>query len=199
MPLTPPPDSTLADLQAAQAGCEEASDRFWRRCAAVLKPLARKRLGRGLRNKMETQDLVQDVLAEAIPSLQDRKFPTKQHFHSWLARLLENRIRKNARFFRRHRRDMSKERRLEEAPASPENRPRPLSLVARIDQFEHLESALENLSQGHRQVLEMRFFEELSFVEIGRRTGRSQEAARKMVVRALDQLTALLDLEDSQG
>jgi RNA polymerase sigma factor (sigma-70 family) len=55
-----------------------------------------------------------------------------------------------------------------------------------------LEAAIESLSADHRDVILMRKFEELSFAEIAARTGRSEDAARMLLARAMTALTLTL-------
>ncbi len=55
-----------------------------------------------------------------------------------------------------------------------------------------LDEALDRLSQNDRQVVLLRFAEELSYGEIGTRLGKSESACRKQVSRALGKLAAML-------
>ena len=55
---------------------------------------------------------------------------------------------------------------------------------------------LTQLSPEQRQVIEWRNYERLSFAGIGARLGRSDEAARKLWSRAIEQLQALLESPD---
>ena len=55
-----------------------------------------------------------------------------------------------------------------------------------------LDDALAALGGGDRQLIVMRFFESLSFREIGQRLGASEEAGRKRVSRAMDKLAKLM-------
>jgi DNA-directed RNA polymerase specialized sigma24 family protein len=51
-----------------------------------------------------------------------------------------------------------------------------------------LAAALDRLPQHKRDVLEWRFFEQVSFEEISRRTGKGVEALRVLCCRALKEL-----------
>ena len=53
-------------------------------------------------------------------------------------------------------------------------------------------AALNLLPEEHRQVVWLRNWEGLSFDEVGHRTGRTAEAARKVFFRAVQRLSALL-------
>lgn len=62
---------------------------------------------------------------------------------------------------------------------------RPISIVEEFDQLERMESALELMPTDIQEVITMRYFDELSFAEIGKAIGKSEEAARKTVNRAV--------------
>ena len=60
-----------------------------------------------------------------------------------------------------------------------------------------LERALEALSPAHREIILLRKFEELSFAEIGGRLGKSEDACRMLLARAMTALT--LKLSETAG
>jgi RNA polymerase sigma-70 factor (ECF subfamily) len=51
-----------------------------------------------------------------------------------------------------------------------------------------LRAAIERLPADYRRVMELRYTEGLSFEEVGRRLGRSADAARMLWARAVDRL-----------
>ena len=55
--------------------------------------------------------------------------------------------------------------------------------------LEQLERGLESLDEPQREVIVLRKFEELSFTEIGERMGRSPDACRMLLARAMTALT----------
>ncbi len=57
------------------------------------------------------------------------------------------------------------------------------------EKMQRLERALESLDDGHREVILLRRFEELSFKEIGERLGKSPDACRMLLARAMTALT----------
>ena len=72
----------------------------------------------------------------------------------------------------------------------------PSSEVAAAERDARLAQALARLPEQYRQVVTWRNYERLSFAEIGRRTGRTAEAARKLWGRALVRLQQLLEPAD---
>ncbi|MDP6942435.1 MAG: sigma-70 family RNA polymerase sigma factor [Planctomycetota bacterium] len=187
-------NQTLRDLSLAQDGDSEAAERLWARYYDKLVPAVRIRLGQKLRSKVETLDIVQNVFLEAVSSASEKDFKSQGHFRAWLNRLVENRIRKSARDFGRQKRDTSKERPLmnttgEERTTIRHDAPRPVSIVEEFDELERMEKSMELLPQEVRELLVMRFFDEMTYGEIGEVLNRTEEAARKAVNRAIEMLS----------
>jgi RNA polymerase sigma-70 factor (ECF subfamily) len=55
-----------------------------------------------------------------------------------------------------------------------------------------LEAAIESLPSPYQEVILLRKFEELSFADIGRRLGKSEDACRMLLARAMTALTLKL-------
>jgi len=181
---------TIVELNAAREGDEDAANRLWERYYEKLIPAVRIRLGQKLRGKVETMDIVQNVFLEAVQSAENREFKSEGHFRAWINKLVENRIRKSARFFGQQKRDTNKERQLMDesgniAAPSKTVAPRPVSIVEEFDQLERMDAALEHMPTDIREVITMRYFDELSYAEIGGLIDKSEEAARKTVNRAV--------------
>ena len=58
-----------------------------------------------------------------------------------------------------------------------------------------LEAALASLSGDHREIILLRKFQDLPFAEIARRLGRSEDACRMLLARAMTALTLALAQE----
>ena len=67
-----------------------------------------------------------------------------------------------------------------------------LSQVIIDEQAGELEAALDSLSDAHREIILLRKFEELSFREIAQRLGKSEDACRMLLARAMTALTLKL-------
>ena len=71
--------------------------------------------------------------------------------------------------------------------------PRPVSIVEHFDDLAQMEEALEKVPRDTREVLVMRYFEELTYQEIGERIEKSEEATRKIINRAIQLLAREMD------
>ncbi len=193
-----PLSQTLDDLDLARTGDSEAADRLWSRYYERIVPAVRVRLGKKRRSNVETIDVVQGVFLEAVRSAEEREFQSEGHFRAWLNRLVENRIRKDARDWGRQKRDASRERSFfntsgEERTDIEQDRRRPVSIVEEFDDLERMEEALEKLPKGQREMVVMRFFDQLTYAEIGEQIGKSEDAARKSVDRCIQLLARDMD------
>ena len=189
---------TLVEFNAACNGDEDAANRLWDRYYEKLIPAVRIRLGQKLRGKIETMDVVQSVFYEAVRGAESKEFESEGHFRAWLNRLVENRIRKEARYFNRQKRDINKEEALmhsrgEEQKPDKTLGPRPVSIVEHFDELARMEEALEKVPKDTREILVMRYFEELTYQEIGKRIEKSEEATRKIINRAVQLLAREMD------
>ncbi len=189
---------TIVDLKLARDGDDDAANRLWERYYEKIVPAVRIRLGAKLRSKIETMDIVQNVFLEAVGTADQKEFKSEGHFRSWLSRVVENRIRKTARDFGRQKRDISKERPLMDTQGQvrsdrPGKSRQPISILEEFDELGRMEKAMEVLPEATRELLVMRFFDELTYAEIGERTERSEDAARKAVNRAVALLGREMD------
>ena len=185
-------ESTADLLREAKAGSPEALNQLYERCTGRLLAFIRLRLGRDLRTRLESRDILQASLLKSLEHLDDLKGTETRSLMAWLARIAEHEIRDRADFYQRERRDAAREMPLEDdAPIKALTRSA-LSRVILDEEAQRLENALESLSPPHREVVLLRKFEELSFGEIGARLGKSEDAARMLLARAMTALTLKL-------
>jgi RNA polymerase sigma-70 factor (ECF subfamily) len=151
-----------------------------------------------LRVKCGASDLVQDTFLQAQQDFPRFRGPNGDALRGWLRRILLNRL---TDFSRRYR-DADKRRLGREVvvaegvlDALPQRgSPRsPRSQAIAREESEALRRALDRLPEEAQQVIQWRSFDRCTFEEIGRRLGRSAEAARKVWSRALEQLQGLLE------
>jgi RNA polymerase sigma-70 factor (ECF subfamily) len=187
-------------LPAAQAGSKEALAQMLEACRGYLLFIAAQELDPVLRVKGGASDLVQETILEAY-----RDFAGFQggeaELLNWLRRLLRNNL---ANFARRYRdtgkRQMSAEIPLDGGDSSNlpartliGNDSTPSAHAMANEQAEAVEKALQRLPDDYRQVILLRYREELPFEEIGRLMGRSPNAVEKLWLRAVERLR--LELE----
>jgi RNA polymerase sigma-70 factor (ECF subfamily) len=186
-------DESTALLLAARAGSADALDRLYQRVSGRLLAIVRLRMGRDLRSRMESQDILQATLIKSFERLDQFAGGDGATLMAWLARIAENEIRDQADFQHRQRRDIAASIPLDAAHELMATRVRSaFSQVAIGEDVARLEAALEKLDPDHREVIVLRKLEELSFKEIAGRMGRTEDACRMLLARAMVALTLTL-------
>ena len=180
-------------LLAARAGSAGALDQLYQRVAGRLLAVIRLRMGRELRSRMESRDILQATLVRSFERLDQFAGGDGATLMAWLARIAENEIRDQVDFQHRRRRDIAVSIPLDDAHEAIETRVRSaFSQVAISEEAARLEAALETLDADHREIIVLRKLEELSFKEIAGRVGRTEDACRMLLARAMVALTLRL-------
>jgi len=173
-------------------GPVESLESVYARVGPRLLAFIRLKMGRSLRARLESRDILQATLVKSLQHRDEFKGGESRAFTGWLMRIAENEIRDRADFHGRDRRDMRREEDVaDHAGVAVETRSA-LSRLILDERAERLEAALESLTDAHREVILLRAFEELSFPEIGRRLGKSEDASRMLYARAMTALTIAL-------
>ena len=182
----------------AQAGdpdaFEELSRLFEDRLAASVTGWSRFRLDPGV----TVDEVVHETFVQAFQSIQSFEWRGEDAYLRWLCGIAKRTL---ARLYRTRRAIPSNELALDGDGGDPT----PSVVRRRHERFDRLEAALEKLSPDHRTVLLFSRVQGLSAPEIGERMGRSANAIRHLIVRALRELrkrfgddTESLSLPDRQ-
>ena len=193
-------ETTPALVERAQQGDVEALGELFTRYNGLMVETARRRLGAKLRSKEEADDLAQTTFREATRDFQQYEYRGEDSLLRWLMRILNNKIRDKAEYYGARKRDMTRERAIEDRPE--ESRPgyrEPASpdlsvtrVAQRNEEFAILREALEDLSPEHRQAITLVFFQGLTLRKAGEQMGgRSEDAVRMMLRRAESRLREL--------
>jgi RNA polymerase sigma-70 factor (ECF subfamily) len=140
----------------------------------------RARLGPKLRATADSQDLLQDAYLAAHRDFDQFQYTDEDSFRRWLCRIIENRI--------RDLNDYTGARKRQPVAIPESDSTGPSTALDRAEHREKVLRALDRLSDDHRQVLLLRYFESLTAGEAGQRMARSAGAVRKLTARALAEL-----------
>ena len=185
------PEST-ALLLRARAGSADALNELYARFGPRLLSLIRLRMGPGLRPETDSRDILQSTLLKSFQHLEQFAGADGRSLMGWLARIAENEIRDQADRQGRQRRDKAREEPLDSAlPVTAHMRTAVSQLIV-DEETERLERAIARLEEPHREAILLRKFEELSYAEMAGRMGKSEDACRMLVARAMVALTLLL-------
>ncbi len=178
-------DSDSVLFREARRGSPEAINTLFERYSGRLHLLIRARLGRRLRRRLDSRDILQSTLLKAFEQLERFEGSGSRSLMAWLGTIAVNEIRDQADFQGRQKRDAARDHTLR-SHLDPVARQlhTEVSRIQIRDEIRRLEAALDRVSDVHREVILLRSFEELTFREIGERLGRTPEASRKLFARA---------------
>jgi RNA polymerase sigma-70 factor (ECF subfamily) len=185
-------ESTLL-LRAARQGSREALGELYARYGSRLLAFIRVRMGRDLRAHVESRDILQGTLLKSFQRIEQFEGGDGATLMGWLMRIAENEIRDQVDYQHRRRRDVDAAVPLDAGGIDVAARVRSaLSEAVVNEEAERLGAALETLEPDHREVIVLRKLEELSFKEVAARMGRSEDACRMLLARAMVALTLRL-------
>lgn len=176
-------ESSVALLRRAQAGEAPALDELLRRYRPRLRRWASGRLPSGARGVLDTDDLIQDAVTQALPHLPDFEVRGDGAFQAYLRQVLLNRITDVGR--RVTRRGTSTP--LRSDLVSPHQSP--LEAAIGKENLERYEKSLATLRHDEREAVILRLELGCSYQEIAESLGKaSAGAARVAVSRAIARL-----------
>ena len=198
-------EQTQQLIDRAREGDQNAIGDLYRLYEQRLHGAVRGRLGGRLKARMEPSDLVQSVWKDVLSGMHDFEYRGPDSFFHWLLTRVLWKIGDKNRYFAARKRDPARERPLaggaeggaERQPVATD--PTPSRAAAADEELDSLMRLLDRLPSAQRQVLVLRMRDERSFVEIGRMTGRSADAARKLYNRALKRIDAIRKERDATG
>ena len=187
----------------AKGGDESALNQLCKVYGPRVRWMIRLRMGKELRSKLESMDLVQDTLINALSGLEDFTYKSEGDFVRWLSKISENELRRNLKRLRADKRDIRKEVRLDNNDPTtvsafvrthePIDAATPSVIMSRKEDLDKLEKAMDELKPEYREAIIITKIEGLSYKEISKRLGKSNDAVRKLVSRAIIALTNVFE------
>ncbi|REK18444.1 MAG: hypothetical protein DWQ37_04065 [Planctomycetota bacterium] len=147
-----------------------------------------------LRQKVAASDLVQETLVDACRDFYRFQGNTEGELLAWLSHILRHKAADVGRAFRgTAKRSVAAEQAFDRTQSRVELQvadelPSPSTFAVQNENKIRLVAAIDRLPQDYRHVIELRNFDRLSFAEIGKRMGRSDDAAGKLWFRAIQKL-----------
>lgn len=179
----PRAESTVDLLSRARGGDARAFDLLYARYAPRLRDWARGRLPQRSRDLLDTEDIVQEVLARSIKHVASFEPRADGGFHAYLRQAIHNRVRDEIRRAKREPERAPLESDYADAGLSP------LEYTIGREQAERYERGLARLSPADREAVVARIEMRCSYEEIADSLGKpSKNAARMSVIRAIERL-----------
>jgi RNA polymerase sigma-70 factor (ECF subfamily) len=190
-------------LVLAKAGDGAALGRLLERYRNYMGLLVRLQVGRRLRRKVDVEDLLQEVWLEIHRKIVTFRGSSEREFLMWVRRMIGSILANQVRHFLGTKcRDLRLERALVDeldqssralnrsliAPQST-----PSQQAVRREQAVILADALQGLPEDYREVIILRQLEGLSFPDVARRLGRTEDSVKNVWLRALARLRRTLE------
>jgi RNA polymerase sigma-70 factor (ECF subfamily) len=179
----------------------ESRDRALDQYREYLVMLARVQLDPRLREKLDPSDMVQQTLLDAHRKQEQFRGRTEAEKAAWLRQILAHNLADALRRFRRAKRDIARERSLQEALDQSSARldawlaaeqSSPSQKAERNEQVLRLAEALETLPSLQREAVELHYWQGWSLAQIGEHISRSAPAVAGLLQRGLKKLRGQL-------
>jgi len=187
----------------AQGGDDSALDQLCGIYAERVRRIVRFRMGPELRSQLESMDLVQEALIEAVKDLGDFTYSNNGDFLRWLSSIVENTIRDNVDRIHAAKRDVRRQvsldkmavrtDRLHADAGLPVVTTTPSVVLSLREELDRLEQAMDRLKPQYREVLVMAKIEGLSCKEIAARQNKRPAAVAMSLSRAIVAVTNIFE------
>jgi RNA polymerase sigma-70 factor (ECF subfamily) len=176
-------------FEQARRGDSAALERLVASYLPQLHAFVRMRLGGRVRARESSMDIVQSACRELLTDPSRHEFRGEERFRGWLFTTALNKLREKYRFHGRDRRSPEREQDLDAEDLLPAAN----FLTPSVDAIGRetalaLDAAMEALTEEHREVITMARIVQLPHAVIAELMGRSEEAVRQLLVRALRRL-----------
>ena len=190
-------------VELAKEGDRAALEKLSQTYSERVHRIVRMRMGKELRSKLESMDIVQDTLISAIRGLDRFTYTDEGDFTRWLSHITENRLRDNLDKLHADKRDIRREKPLNSDKGSGrQSRGRPIEPlytatpsveIEKKEQLDRLEQAMDTLKPEYKDVIVLTRIEGLSYKEAADRLGKSPNALRMLLCRAMAALSEVYE------
>jgi RNA polymerase sigma-70 factor (ECF subfamily) len=169
---------------------------------SYLRVLAGMQLDPLLRKRIDPSDIVQQTLLQAHRAAHQFRGTSDAELAGWLRQILAHELAHQLRDHRRAKRDVARERSIQESVEASSIRleklvaadgPRPDDAAARNERARRLASALSELPESQREAIELHYWHHWTLEQIGNKQERSKSAVAGMIRRGLKGLKEQLD------
>lgn len=197
------PDEIQALSTRAAAGDRDALEALLTAYLPSLRAFVRVRMGKLIRGRESSSDLVQSVCREILEQASMFQHASEGAFKRWLFRMAIRKLSRRKDFLLADKRDVLREQAIPDGSAAEllsgyASLNSPSRGAAAREEVERIEAALDSLPEDYRQVILLSRVAGLSRKEIAEETGRTEGSVRMLLFRALAELAmALAQSEDA--
>ncbi|MCA9149819.1 MAG: sigma-70 family RNA polymerase sigma factor [Planctomycetales bacterium] len=202
-------NSTQVLIERVQQGDLSARELLYDRCMLPVLFLVRVSLGRKLRSKVESWDIVQETLLRSLRDLDDFRPEHSGAFHRYLAKKVDQVILDHVDYWSAAKRSMDREERLDESVAPTDDRlpPRQTASQSPSDQLilnedlNHLAEAMDELAETSPDDWDVIVAIKLlggSLRDVAHSRGTSPDAVKMKQRRAMLKLAKIFRIQEQQ-
>lgn len=204
---TAPNNTDLEDrelIRLARAGDRHAFEELFDRALPRVRTMATFGMGRRMQSRIEIDDAVQEIFAEALRLLPTFDLTKTGSFFGWLREVARHKLLSLAdRELGRAKRDPRRESYIPDNSTAlsllpPATMTSPTGAVMRNEQLDLLHRAMLHLSDEHRNIILYRCIEGRTTAEAAAALGKTENAAAVMLFRALAKLREAFADEEGQ-
>lgn len=184
-------------VESAAAGDSDALQRLIVHQHKALRAAMAAAMDGTLRGRVDPEDVLQQAYVSAFRSLGAAEFTSPDHFCNWLKRIAFDRLKDIQRAQRRQKRDVARE--MRDRPDRSASYPglvarlaggesTPSRHVARDEAIAAVMTCLARLQDEQREVVRLRFLEDVPVAEIAERLGKTETAVYTLCHRGLKSL-----------
>lgn len=197
-------NETMRLLLDWREGNDRALNDLLSRHLPAIRGLVEARLGKPLRKKAEREDIVQEAMIDLLRYLPQFRISKESSFRAFFAKIVINVIRDQSDWYTALRRKVSMEVPIPSDIVLDLDPPKdevatPSRLAQTREDVAWVRLALTLVDTADRDVIALRDWKELSFVEAGVVLGISEDAARKRYLRALMRLSTQVTALQRRG
>jgi RNA polymerase sigma-70 factor (ECF subfamily) len=166
-------------------------------CRPYLRLLAQLNLPPGLRSKIDASDIAQETMLQALQALAQFRGQSEPEVRAWLRQILARKLIHASRDFGREKRDLARERSIEEALDNSSVRiegwlagdeSSPSQRAERNEQTARLADALAALPEAQREAVVLHYWQGWTVAAIAEFSGSSNAAVAGLLKRGLQRL-----------
>lgn len=186
-------------ITLAREGDRCALDQLFGVYGERIRRIIRLRMGKELRSKLESMDLVNEALMCAVRDLKEFSYRDEGDFLRWLAQIAENRIRDNLDRLHAGKRDIRRESPLDDDTSKGTNRDNrvqqlamsttPSAILSKKEELDKLENAIDQLKPEHREIILLAKIEGFSYKEVADKLNKSTDMVGYLLSQAMMALT----------
>ena len=182
-------------ITLAREGDRRALDQLFSVYGERIRRIIRLRMGKELRSKLESMDLVNEALMCAVRDFKEFSYRDEGDFLRWLAQIAENRIRDNLDRLHAGKRDIRKESPLDDDTSKGTNHHNriqqlamsttPSAILSKKEELDKLENAIDQLKPEHREIILLVKIEGLSYKEVADKLNKSTDMVGYLLSQAM--------------